>query len=166
MGDGRPEISNLWTASGRAYELVTNGPRPGTLQYIDRDYLFDQVPASIYGQTLIKVAGDDKMFEEGELCLAFDVDQAVTVCVLHADKFETKPVWLEDFANTGEKVTRVDSSDDTLKGIFTVFCKDFSRGRVELGGCLPAGFLTPAFRASGGTNYCMYSVVVTEQKGG
>ena len=70
MGDGGPEILNLWTASGKAYEVVTKGPRPGTLQYIDRDYLFDQVAASIDGQTLIKVAGDDKMFEEDEVCIA------------------------------------------------------------------------------------------------
>jgi hypothetical protein len=133
---------------------------PGSQQYIDRDYEFDNVPVSLKGQTLIKTAGNDKMYEEDEECLRFEVNREVVVYILHGDKFTVKPKWLQHFKNTGEKVTRTDSSEVTMKGIFSVFARNFPAGTIKLGGCLPPGFLTPAFRASGGENYCMFSVVV------
>ena len=154
------EISKLWTASGKTYQVVYNGLFPGTQQYIDRDYEFDYVPARLKGKILIKTAGNDKMYEEDEICLRFEVDRKVVVYVLHANKFTTKPAWLHNFKNTGDIVTRTDCSEATMKGIFTVFAREYPAGSIALGGCLPPGFLTPSFRQSGGENYCMYSVVV------
>lgn len=155
-------ISNLKTDSGKVYEVVCDGLIPGALQYIDRDYTFESVAPLVNGQTYIKTAGNDKLYEEEDMWFSFDVNQDVTVYVLHADKIHPKPAWLKEFTNTREKVTR--RNDPTTKGTFTLFAKDFPKGTITLGGDFPEGWLTPEFIDSLGSGYCMYSVVVTPKE--
>jgi len=155
-------ISNLKTDSGKVYVVVRNGLVPGTLQYIDRDYTFDSVAPLVTGQTYIKTAGNDKLYKEDEMWFSFDVNQDVTVYILHAYKIQPKPAWLQEFTNMGEKVTRW--NDPTTKGTFTIFAKDFLKGTITLGGDFPEGWLTPEFIDSLGSGYCMYSVVVSPKE--
>lgn len=154
MENGNLEISKLYVESGRAYEVVYNGFVPGALQYIDRDYKFNCVPTAILGQTYIKTAGDDKIIQEKEHCIGFEVNQDVTLYILHADKFVSKPSWLCDFTDTGDKVTR--ANDPTKKGTFSLFSKKFPKGKIMLGGNVPDG-------STGGTGYCMYTVVIVRR---
>ncbi len=154
-------IKELLAASGKSYEIVEHGLRPGIRQYIDRHYTFGPLPAGLEGQTLIRTAGNDKMYEEHELCLSFSLTGKGTVYILHGNTFPERPAWLKEYRDTGEDVARP-LADDPRGMSFSVFAREFPAGPVKLWGDLPRGFLTPPFRNNGGAGYCMYSVIVAE----
>ena len=107
------------------------------------------------------------MIDEAEPCLWLELARPATVYVVYADKLRVLPCWLRDYVDTREKVTRADSNASTLKGIFTLFAKDFGPGIITLNGNLSSAMRDdPAFCASGplGSNYCMYSVIVKQQR--
>jgi hypothetical protein len=157
-------ISDLRVASGREYEIDEEGFVPGSLQYVDRDYTFDHIPNIALGATHIRTAGNDKTIDESEICMSFKIAIPSTIFVIYADKLRVPPRWLGGFIDTREKVTRTDSNTSTLKGIFTLFAKDFEPGTIILSGNLSQAMADdPAFRGSMGTNYCMYSVAVKER---
>jgi len=155
-------ITNLEVASGKSYLVKYNGFISGSQQYIDRDYLFDRIPEEMKGKTLIMLAGNDKMFEENEKCFSFQVNKPVIVHVLYSDKYPVQPVWLMDYTRTEKKVYRKDASEETKKGIFRVYSRKFPAGEIRINGCLGKGIKTEAFVSSGGSGYCMYSVVIEE----
>ena len=160
-------VTRVTAASGKAYQIDPHGAAPGSLQYIDRDYTFDYVPELVLGQTHIRTAGNDKMIDEHAPCLRIELGAAATVYVVYADKLRLLPCWLKECVDTREKLTRADSNPSTLKGIFTLFARDFGPGVVTLYGNLSAAMRDdPTFQASGplGTNYCMYSVIVKQQR--
>ena len=158
------EISNLKVTSGKNYLVKYNSFYDDSLQYIDRNYRFDKIPDDLKGVTLIITAGNDKMFEENEICFSFNVNKAVIVHILYADKYPILPNWLLDYKKTEKKVYRHDSSNDTMKGIFTVYSKEFLAGEIQINGCLGKGIKTEKFIKSGGSGYCMFSVVIEEIK--
>ncbi|MEW6357443.1 MAG: hypothetical protein AB1696_14025 [Planctomycetota bacterium] len=163
MDKGDLQITNLVAASGKKYEV--NRFAPGALQYIDRDYVFDHVPDFLEGTLHIRTAGDDKMIGEDAPCVTFEVDSPVTVHVVYADKLRVPPRWLREFTDTREKATRDDTDTTTLKGIFTLFARDFEAGRITLNGNLSREMREDAqFKARGGGTYCMYSVVVARRR--
>ena len=162
MTNRRLCITDLTAASGKEY--LVGSFAPNALQYVDREYVFDYVPESLEGKPHIRTAGDDKMIDENDPCLSFRVNMPVTVYIVYADKLRVLPRWLEDFADTREKVTRDDSDTTTLKGIFTLFARDFNLGQIVLNGNLSEEMRSdPLFMARGGGTYCMYSVVVAER---
>ena len=158
-------ICNLYAKSGKKYSTIENGFLTGQKQYIDRDYLFEYVPEQLSGCTYIQTAGNDKMIHEDDICFSFESSKPITVYIIYADKLLILPNWLNGYCNTREKVTRTDSNIKTLKGIFTLYAKDFEPGQVIIYGNLsPSMARDPKFLASGlmGENYCMYSVAVKE----
>jgi len=158
------QITDLLAASGKAYRIGKFAP--DAHQYIDRDYTFDHVPEFLEGACHILTAGDDKMIDEDEPCVSFHADRPVSVYVVYADKLRVLPKWLREFTDTREKVTRDDSDTTTLKGIFTLFARNFDAGPIILKGNLaPAMRNDPMFVARGGGTYCMYSVAVAEKTG-
>lgn len=159
-------ISDIQTESGKQYVIDCDGFVPGAQQYVDREYTFDCIPEIVLGHTHIRTAGNDKMIQEDSRCMSFRAAVPVTVFIVYADKLRVLPCWLNAFRDTREKVTRTDSNTSTLKGIFTLFAKDFDPGLITLNGNLsPVMADDEAFKRSGpmGTNYCMYSVVVKER---
>ena len=158
-------VTRIAAASGKAYEFAPGGLVPGARQYIDRDYIFDFIPGSPEGAICIRTAGDDKMILEDALSLRLHVSRPVTLYVVYADKLRVLPKWLSGYENTRAKVTRADSNTTTLKGIFTLFRRDFPAGSIALYGNLaPAMAADPALRAATGRDYCMYSVVVADSQ--
>jgi hypothetical protein len=158
-------IRNLTASSGKAYVAVMGGLQKSSGQYIDRDYTFDYVPPFLQGQTQLLTAGDDKFIDEDQPCLTFEVDEPVTVYVVYSDKMRILPAWLKEYTDTRWKVTRKDSNASTLKGLFTLFAKDFPKGQVTLKGNLSKGMAQdPDFKRLKGSTFCMYSVIVTPQK--
>ena len=155
-------VSDLVVASGKQYAIQPGGFVPGAQQYVDRDYTFDYIPEIALGHTYIRTAGNDKMIDENDLCLSFRVNTPVTVFVVYADKLRALPCWLQDFRDTREKVTRTDSNTSTLKGIFTLFAKDFDPGIIALNGNLSRTMAGDSAFRSSGMGYCMYTVVVKE----
>ena len=159
-------IINLEVASGKEYQINYNSLDKGSKQYIDRDYLFDYIPGFLRKETYIKTAGNDKMINENELCFSFETNVPITVYIVYADKLKILPKWLEGYNNTRDKITRQDSNTSNLKGIFSLFSKDFEAGKINLGGNLAEKMLDDQkFKDSGplGTNYCMYSVILVKR---
>ncbi|MBN1314107.1 MAG: hypothetical protein JXA42_01520 [Anaerolineales bacterium] len=161
MGDF--QIADMVVSSGKDYVIDQTGLAPGSLQYIDRDYTFDYIPGEVLNVTHIRTAGDDKMIDENDLCFSFRVNVPVTVYVLYADRLHLLPGWLQQYRDTRLKVTRTDSDTSTIKGIFSLFARDFDPGLVEINGNLSRAMAAdPVFSSNvplGGT-YCMYSVAV------
>jgi hypothetical protein len=152
-------ITHLEAASGKTYTLGQFAK--GAKQYIDRDYQFEFVPGFLAGQTTILTAGNDKHIDQAQKCLSFEVNRPVTVYIVYGDKLRVLPAWLRSWDNTRWKVTRTDSSAVTLKGLFSLFAKDFPAGRIVLNGNLsPEMAADPEFRKNRGGTFCMYSVVV------
>jgi hypothetical protein len=158
-------ITELRAASGKAYVAEAAGFVPGGLQYIDRDYTFDYIPQVLKGATKIKTAGDDKHIPEDKACLSFRVNVPVTVYVVYGDKLRVVPSWLREWTDTRYKVTRKDTNPSSLKGIFTLFAKDFPAGVVTLNGNLSKRMAEDEeFKRMKGGTFCMYSVVVVPKR--
>ncbi len=154
-------IRNLSAASGKLYLIEPCGFIQGGKQYIDRDYLLEYVPEALKGRTLVQTAGNDKLIDENETCLSFEVNVPVTVYVVYSDKLRVLPGWLKEFQDTRWKMTRKDTNPSTLKGIFTLLAKDFPAGKVTLYGNLSKAMAAdPEFVKLKGSTFCMYSVVV------
>jgi hypothetical protein len=154
-------ISHLRTASGLEYLIDYDGIEAGKLQYVDRNYKFDYVPDIVWGCPHIRTHGNDKKINENDPCFSFDVAVPITVFCVYSDKLRELPNWMFDFIDTREKVTRTDSNTSTLKGIFTLFKKDFEPGTITLKGNLSSIMAKDAdYLDMEGMNYCMYSVVL------
>jgi len=155
------DITQLKAASGKPFQVEPAGFVRGGKQYIDRDYLLEYVPEPLRGAALIQTAGNDKMIDEEEPCLSFEVNVPVTVYVVYSDKLRMLPGWLKEFQDTRWKVTRKDTNAVTLKGLFTLLAKDFQAGKVTLYGNLSKAMAAdPEFVKLKGGTFCMYSVVV------
>jgi hypothetical protein len=156
-------ISNLTTSSGKIFKIKYDGFNIDSLQYVDREYIFKIIPDSLKGKTLIMTAGNDKMYTEDEVCFSFDVNCDVNIYVLYGVKYPRVPDWLLSYKKTTFIVSRHDSSNETLKGIFNVYEKSFSKGKISINGCMLKELKTPEFIKSGGSGYCMYSIVVSKK---
>lgn len=153
------EVKNITTASGREYGL--NKLILGEYQYMDRYYQFNYIPNDLAGCLHLKTHGNDKLINEAELCVSFEVNCPVVVYVLYADKFPVLPKWLSEYERTRYNVTRQDSQPDNLKGYFSLYRKNFSQGMISLNGCSPSGMLAEEwYVSSNGANYCMYSIAI------
>ena len=120
-------ITNVVAASGGKYTVVANGLKVGATQYIDRAYKFVTVPAPVAGLTYIKTANADKDAKPGSTSfLTFDVNQEVTVYVLH-DDLVARPAWL----TSGFTDANVDVTSEDKK--HSVFQRTFPAGKVTLG---------------------------------
>ena len=86
---------------------------------------------------------------------------------LYPDKQPVLPTWLESFERVRMNVTRMDSLPTTLKGYFSLYKKHFSAGEIKFYGNSPLAMLAQDWYVENvGTNYCMYSVAVLEEKQG
>lgn len=156
-------IHNLKSSSGKKYTL--DRLARGAHQYNDRDYQFEYIPEPLRGCAHIKTCGNDKMQPETAPCLSFESDTPLVVAVLYPDKQPVLPGWLAAFERPRLNVTRFDSDASNLKGYFSVYCKRFSAGRVELPGNSPLAMLeNEDYLRTGGANYCMYTVALLEDE--
>lgn len=156
-------ITNLRVITGSSYEIVPGGLSPGKPQYLDRKYIFRDVPASLSECVYVMTCGCDKLIDEKHPLVRFTVDVPVEVIVLYATKFPRLPIWLQCFKQLPGQVTRLDSDTSVTKGFFNLYSRSFSPGEIVLGGCSPGEILTDSFAASGGATYCMFSFALREQ---
>ena len=159
------KITDLHAASGKAYVVKEGGFVPGGPQFVDRNYQLSYVPQPLKGLTTLLTAGDDKFIPEDQPCLSFRVNVPVTVYVVYGDKLRFLPSWLSEYSNTRWKVTRQDTNPATLKGIFTLFAKEFPAGVITLNGNLSKPMASDEeFLRMKGSTFCMYSVVVAARR--
>ncbi len=120
---GTAVISNLSVASGKAYQILT-GLSNNLPCYIDRSYKYSNVPSFLNGATFIKTANDDKNRTDTNF-LTFTVNSNVKVYVAY-DNRNAKPGWLSTYTDT--------KSDLTTDVGFSIYQKNFSAGKITLGG--------------------------------
>ncbi|MCZ6775275.1 MAG: Ig-like domain-containing protein [Ignavibacteria bacterium] len=121
-----PLVSNVSAASGTSYEIVENTLQTGELVYVDRGFVYFNVPLSLEGEAYIRTANDDKL-SQGSQFLTFDVSESVVVYVAHDDRHQIKPDWLAAFTDTGEDLSTTDT-------FFSLFRATFPEGSLSLGG--------------------------------
>lgn len=149
--------------SGKPYAigLLT----PGALQYADREYRFAYIPQALQGCPFILTHGNDKMADEASVCFTVQTDRPYEVYILYPDKQPVIPSWLTEYERVRMNITRTDSDPMTLKGYFSLYRKTFPAGRIVFYGNSPKAMLADeTYVASGGTNYCMYSVAFCMEK--
>jgi hypothetical protein len=116
------ELTGLTAASGKAYawDMLAVGKNV----YIDRSYTFSNISQDYLGAQVLITANDDKSGTANPF-ISFDVNQNVTVYVGYAST--GTPGWLSSWTSTGNEIQ---TTDRTLY----LYSKDFSMGRVTLGG--------------------------------
>jgi hypothetical protein len=124
--------------------VVPNGFLNGARAYADRSYTFSSVPSSMRGLTYIQTSNND-MRSDSNSFMNFTADEDITVFVAHDDRIRRKPRWLSSFADTRHNIL---IRNKTL----SVFAKDFSKGRITLGG------------NGGDRRSRMYSVIIADQE--
>ncbi|MCD6115711.1 Ig-like domain-containing protein [bacterium] len=95
--------------------------------YVDRSYTIEQIPAYLDSIPRVVTANDDKM-SDGSSFLSFELWGEATVYVAFDRHIESLPSWLSNWKQTGDQL--VDSRDN----VFMLFSREFSSGRVVLGG--------------------------------
>lgn len=94
----------------------------GKLMFVDRDYIFTDLPQGYVGLDMIRTSKLDRT-TTGDNFIAFDVDVPVTVYVAHADSITNKPAWLQGWIDTG---------DDMVNR--SIYSRSFAAGTITLGG--------------------------------
>ncbi len=97
----------------------------GQLVYVDRDYVFTQVPEDLRGQAYISTANDDKT-ATGDAFLSFEINQGSDVYVGYDSSVPTTPGWLSSWTKTLKTVQTSDT-------VFELYRKYFPAGTVTLG---------------------------------
>jgi hypothetical protein len=123
------EVTNMVVSTGKDYELVALGAEVGQKRYIDRNYKFTQIPASLAGLAFLKTSNSDAD-TKGERHITFNVNQGVRIYIAHDDRKQEKPAWLAVYTDTGEELQ---DSDDSSRG-FSIFSAALPAGEVILGG--------------------------------
>ena len=118
-------ITNVTADSTRNYELAVDDLGNGDVAYTDRTFQYSSLPSYLVGAAYIKTPNDDKL-TSGDSLLHFDVNQTVTVFVMHDNQYTIRPQWLQAFTDTGH--------DIGIAGSFSVFQKPFAAGTITLGG--------------------------------
>jgi len=139
----------LFFVSFQVSALTINSPLPngyevgnlsiGAEIYIDRTYIFTDIPSKYIDQTYIKPRNNDKNHVDG---FSFDVDVPVRVLVGFNIRDVDPPAWLSEWSSTGETITTNDTS-------FAIHEKFFPSGTIALLG-------------NDGGGYSMYTVIVEE----
>lgn len=115
-------------------------------QYVDRWYKIGKFPSFLQGSKLIKTANDDKS-SKGENYLTFNVNKDVSVFVAHWSSIKVTPKWLRDSFQRTDLI--INSGEDD----YILYKKDFSAGKVSLGGNIE----------SEEEDHAMYSVIISEK---
>lgn len=136
------QVSNVRAASQKDY-TVHSPLENGSKSYIDRTYVYSQVPSNLSGAVYIRTANDDKQ-SQGSDFLRFDVSNDAVVYVAHDDRISSKPAWFSGFADTGADLISAAKP-------MSIFRKAFSAGEIVLGG-----------NGSPTANVNMYTVAVGE----
>lgn len=98
----------------------------GKTVYVDRSYVFTNIPENYIGLEFLRTANDDK-YISGPDSVSFNVDEAVTVFVAYDFRNTPIPTWLATWNNTGDVI---EASHTTMN----LYRKDFDAGVVSLDG--------------------------------
>lgn len=115
----------------------------GAQAFVDRNFVFGDIPDHYEGLDFLQTANDDK-FVSREDAITFTVTQPATVFVAYDSRISVLPTWLSDWTRTPDHWNGAKVGTD-------VYAKDFPAGQVTLGG--------------NEMGYSMYNVAVAPQGG-
>jgi hypothetical protein len=124
-------ITDLKAKNGKLYELVPKGFQKGGLVYIDRAYVFTDIPEFLATADLIKTS----MMDRGERAkdqTTFHINRPATIVVCYDGRAKTCPGWLKDWKKLGQ---RISTTDGACK--LELYAKAFPAGKVEINGNSP-----------------------------
>ena len=120
----------------------------GSTYYLDRSYTITSMPAHLQGRLGIKTRNDDK-HETDEVWLTFDINREADIYVAYNDDATALPNWMDDYADTGERILTTDPNTD-----FDLYKKRFGAGGIVLGANNAPG------AQDTGSNYIVLAAVV------
>ncbi len=98
----------------------------GAQAFVDRNYVFGDIPDLYEGLEFLRTANDDKFVSQAD-AVSFTVSQPVTVFVAYDSRISVLPSWLDDWTLTTDHWNGAKIGTD-------VYAKDFPAGQVTLGG--------------------------------
>jgi len=98
----------------------------GTQAFVDRNYVFGDIPDLYEGLEFLRTANDDKFVSQAD-AVSFTVARPVTVFVAYDSRISVLPSWLDDWTLTTDHWNGAKIGTD-------VYEKDFPAGEVTLGG--------------------------------
>lgn len=118
------DVSIVRVSTDMPYEL--DSADVGEFTHIDRDYLIRELPERLVGSTLLRTLNeDDRVTAPDHVVLELTAPQTLTVAF--RIEAHTRPDWLAEWEDTGERVVTTDSG-------FRLYQRRFPPGRVTLGG--------------------------------
>ncbi|MBN1274999.1 glycoside hydrolase family 140 protein [Candidatus Woesearchaeota archaeon] len=139
--NGQTLINNIKTTSGKAYEPARLSLNERA--YLDRDFLFSDIPPSLEGELFLRTANNDKGYT-GDF-LTFDLTKDATLYVAMDERNTPPPSWLDKWTKTGHTAA-IDEGTT-----YELYQEEHEAGMVILGG-----------NENYGDN-SMYVVIITEE---
>jgi HEAT repeat protein len=124
-------ITELKAKNGKQYELVRKGFHAGGQVYIDRQYVFTEVPSFLATADLIKTSMNDRGSRAKDQT-TFRISRPATIVVCYDNRAKTCPGWLKSWKKLDQ---RLSSTDRACK--LELYAKRFPAGKVEINGNSP-----------------------------
>ncbi|MBT7163127.1 MAG: DUF1080 domain-containing protein [Victivallales bacterium] len=121
-------VTELKAKNGKPYKLVRKGFTKGGLVYIDREYVFTDIPGILSAATLIKTAMVDRSSRAKDQT-TFHISRPATVIVCYDSRAKRTPKWLKDWKKLK---ARISTTDRACK--LVLYAKRFPVGKVVLSG--------------------------------
>jgi hypothetical protein len=94
----RPEIvvkaKNIESSDGLEWEFIEEGLAVGDLVYVDRDYIYTDIPKEFIGMPYMRTANDSKNVQD--LVVTFEIDRPAYVYTFWCPEIQPPRPWLEE----------------------------------------------------------------------
>ena len=94
----RPDIvvkaKNIESSDGLKWEFIEEGLAVGDLVYVDRDYIYTEIPEEFIGMPYMRTANDSKSV--GDLVVTFEIDRPAYVYTFWCPNIQPARPWLEE----------------------------------------------------------------------
>jgi hypothetical protein len=94
----RPDIvvkaENINSSDGLEWEFVVEGLAVGDLVYVDRDYIYTDIPEEFIGMPYMRTSNDSKLVEDLEV--TFEIDRPAYIYTFWCPNIQPPRPWLEE----------------------------------------------------------------------
>lgn len=123
------------------YRIVPDGIKKGSNPFSDRDYKITLLPERLGNLTLLQTKMGHKGIVDARFGILLSVSRpvylflAIDERVLSTFEGFGTPIWMQEFAPTGEKIVTDDPVMKETSSGYLVFVKQCPSGRIVLGPC-------------------------------
>ncbi len=118
----------------KSYGLELGRLAPGQKVYVDRDFVYGEVPGELLDLTCLKTPND---LRREASALSFTASRPVEVFVAHDRRVTKKPPWLASFRKTGQVVTVDEGGKKQAVTTYDVYVRGYRAGVVKFGSNAP-----------------------------